>query len=205
MGKNNPVQVVIDSLIFAQFVPDFQNALKNSPRLTLEQFHKEFCEKCKINHNHDHCAISTPSVVLGLLYLLILYPQQKSRLIKGNNLISSLSEYGINPRLDLWPKNELPNMEKLIRHIRNSIAHARISIDDFKNFIFEDCKPNEPVDTRIVFSFNDLAMFLTKLLDYFQYKNQDDLWINIYEYKVVYGVVIVAYSSFIIHHSSFRL
>lgn len=111
-----------------------------------------------------------PSYVASLLYCLLVVPREL--FIKDNEQtldqllpLESLLRYFI---VHLDSENATRSSSHFLRRLRNSIAHARFSVDKQMNFMFRDQKANEKIPVFVVESrAHDLMSFLSEFGAFF--------------------------------------
>ena len=106
-----------------------------------------------------------PAYIVSLLYCLLVVPQEIWLTSKAApELNKFLSDFKPENYFELNDvKQNDKNQLKFIRRLRNSIAHARFSINNDYSFEFQDCKPGKPIDFKISISVINLMKFLSEV------------------------------------------
>lgn len=133
--KHNDKEIMALVKLNIDFLAKFIIKLKKKPDITIKQFFNEWQNSVGVS---DYSLINQ-GVILTSLYGLIVYPQQK--------FIKSIPRHRLD-KFDLgdvdimiWTDND-KRLDNFIRHLRNSLSHARITINNEKpEFIFEDKLP----------------------------------------------------------------
>jgi hypothetical protein len=112
-------------------------------------------------------SVENVGYLLSLLYCLIVVPKQ---LWLQTSLPPELASLDPQPILDLFritqgSQNFDTNpLYRLLRHLRNSIAHVRFSIDDSNRLMFWDqYSDNHSIEFKASISLSDLMKFLSRI------------------------------------------
>ena len=179
MEKNTtPISILAQGFTLYSFITEFVSQLITNPNQPLDQFYKNFESKMRVPHLKGKNVIFTPGSLLGLLYLMIVFPQQKLKLKDPEQSFDSLlKEWGI-PEPTMWNDNDNGDLETFIKRLRNSVSHGRVQFDDSMNITFEDAPINDnkrknkkkgKVDFCISMSVEDLKKFTENLARSFKF------------------------------------
>lgn len=151
----------------------------------IEEQKNQLKETMKIKHfNTDDEAYEITQLLNSMIGLLIL-PQQRFfdslRSVKDYSKLPKLQKYVENKaqmesEYEYFNKNnEIDTPADIIRHLRNAIAHKRLSIHpqphcgqmQIRVIVFEDAlDKHSPVNFRIAFKAEDLEMLLFEISDF---------------------------------------
>ena len=173
MRKNtDKVSLLAQGFVLSAFLSEFKINLDANPQQTLKDFYLQFEKKLGVSHIEGANVIFTPGVLLGLLYILIVFPQQKSSLKNPKLKLSYIKEGWGEPEIELWNEHDPSELEVFVRRLRNSISHARIKFDNRMNMTFEDApfitnkkkkKEKDKIDFRVKFTLEGLEQFTGRL------------------------------------------
>lgn len=119
---------------------------------TMETVYAEHCA-----NDWPHERLLNPGVLMMASYLLFVYPQQAD----FDNI--DYSEIDVSDFKIIAQQNNHSNTEEFCRRLRNSIAHARFSVDEFKQIIYFhdfDWKGNNRIEFEI--GFVEFGLFIDK-------------------------------------------
>jgi len=154
------ISLVAQGHVLSKFLSEFVQQLNKFPDQPLIDFYLSFEKHLGIPHKEGYNVVLTPGALLGILYLVILLPQQKSRL-RNPSLVFDGEEWG-PPVVELWNTRDPRNLDVLIRRLRNSLAHSRIQFEP-GHVIFEDRPRHGDVDFRVRMSLDSLSRFSSRL------------------------------------------
>ena len=173
MEKNTaPISILAQGFVLSEFLTEFISQLNGNPDQSLDNFYRNFESKIGCQYSKGMNVIFTPGSLLGLLYLLIVFPQQKFQLKNPTLKFDTILKGWGNPEIRLWNDSDQRELLVFIRRLRNSIAHGRIQFDNSMNLIFEDArfrndktrnKKEEIVDFCVSMSLEGLKKFTEKL------------------------------------------
>ncbi|MBN2286340.1 MAG: hypothetical protein JXI43_07820 [Tissierellales bacterium] len=173
MDKNTaPISIIAQGFILSEFLTEFVFQLKANPDQSLESFYKNYESKIGSQYSKGENVIFTPGSLLGLLYLMIVYPQQKFHLKNPTLGFDAILQKWGNPEIKIWNDSDKRELHIFIRRLRNSISHGRVQFDDSMNIIFEDApskdnkkknKERGKVDFSVSMSLDGLKKFTEKL------------------------------------------
>jgi len=112
-----------------------------------ETFRQIISEKAEtlypgVYNNREVFRLNNQSHIAGLLYCLLVVPREIWARDRSHSIYSDLDKHGIMKFFNIiLPTGSMDNF-KLIRHLRNCIAHARFEIAQPDIWIFEDADPN---------------------------------------------------------------
>ena len=166
------ISILAQGFVLSDFLTYFMTQLKEKPNQSIKGFYETFETRIGSQHSPGRNILLTPGSQLGLMYLMIVFPQQAFSLTKPElNLFEKLSEWG-NPDIKLWNDSDKKELRVFIRRLRNAISHGRVKIDENMDVIFEDApsrtddkknKIKNEVDFRIKMSLEGLNQFTAKL------------------------------------------
>jgi len=144
------------------FLGAFIKAVKSNPNQKIEDFFNEWHKKIKWDRKNERYSLINQGVILTSLYGLIVYPKE----IFFNNIpkisIESLNkdEWG-NISIEMCPDCD-KNLQGVVKHIRNSLSHGRVTITEKDNFVFEDGRDESTLNFKIILSIENLWKFASK-------------------------------------------
>ena len=125
-----------------EFLGSFILESKNRPNLTVEKFFEEWQNKIKWDKPGEKYRLLNQGIILTSLWGLIVYPREKFDQ-RIDRLQERLEDWGIEEKdLTKCPPED-KNLKGVIRHMRNSISHGRVSVNEHLSFIFRDGKRNK--------------------------------------------------------------
>lgn len=144
------------------FLTAFIQAVKFNPNQKIKDFFDKFHEDIKWDKKDERYSLLNQGIILTSLYGLIVYPKEKffGKIPKIPIQSLNINEWG---KISIYncPHNDR-NLKNMIRRIRNSLSHGRVTIDQNLNFIFVDGKDESAVDFQINISIRDLQKFIEK-------------------------------------------
>lgn len=163
--NTDPLSILAQGFVLSAFLPYFISELHTNPNQSLVRFYSEFVSTLGQKYSKERNVIFTPGALLGLLYLMLVFPQQKFELKNPTLGFDAIGDEWGKPTIELWNDKYDKVLEHLVRRLRNSLAHGRVQFDQKMNILFEDAPPgkNSKVDFKASMSLECLKVFTGKL------------------------------------------
>src|SRR3989344_9023135 len=172
-------QITTQCWLTGQFLFYFEQQKRQSG----SELYKAFLLSLNTNPKINDLNFVNQGVLLMLCYGLMVYPLEYWKSILDNDVyFQKINKYvveaaenhpegkiNINNISELFEINKDTNARDLLRHLRNSISHARIEVDLALNrFIFQDIdRDGTQVNFLAKITIKNLAIFLTGVGKYF--------------------------------------
>ena len=160
--NTDPISILAQGFVLSEFLTNFVVALASRPDRSIGDFYRDFEAKFGREYVHGQNIVFTPGAMLGLLYLMIVFPKQAIGLKNPSIKVAQLDASWGDIRIQIADKSDL-TLKDLVRRMRNAISHSRVSFSSNMDFVFEDSPPRKPTDIRILMSPGDMKKFTSAL------------------------------------------
>lgn len=128
--------LIAQAHVLPAFLAEFIDCLVNRPHEQVGEFYTSFEQRIGAASIADKNVVFTPGAILAVLYVLIVYPQERfvNEIPEVPTEDLDAKEWG---RMD-WHMERPKHLRDLVRRLRNALAHANVEVTSEFGFRFRD-------------------------------------------------------------------
>ena len=156
------LDLIAQAHVLPAFLAKFVECLTNRPDEQVGHFYASFEQQLGVRPSRGRNAVFTPGALLAVLYVLIVYPQERFM-----NAIPKIRTNALDPekwgRLN-WHIPPPPDLRGVVRRLRNALAHANVELTSEFGFQFRDRRDeNAPFDFDVSIDLESVRRFVEEL------------------------------------------